>query len=549
MKSADVIDFIGSEGLEAELLYNSEAFSHFVPRQGLINDGNFISPLLEKCIPYLNDKERITKPLKRTEAGFVEISFSEAFDIIEAAIKHVHSNENAFFAGARMSNEAMYLVQKLARAGVKSNNIGSFHYFGRNATHYNIDKNDNVQFSEIENATSVILLGEDLKEKKGRREKEKSYEHKPLRSSDTHPKLERSFLQPYDIANIPDCFPHRNLAVAMAVNSNLKINVLTTVNYYHFIKALNYHIVVNNLQQGIFVEEIIKTQFPKYKERILTENLEYLLEKAGVSAAELSDFADFYLKEKRCIIIYYEKDVSSHTVRELLNLCLLTEKSGFPSSGILSLKEKNNAQGLFDMGLFSHIGTGGNMFTDLFVEMMKNSWKVGHVATEPIDNEEYFYSGKSKNLFIFGEDPLGCLKDGVEKKLLDKSQFIMVQDYFLTETALKADIILPDTFPFETGGSFTNTIKIVQSFPKSLPPPVELDHLQQLSALCQRFGLPPCNSLDDIFLEMVSFLKTECSGGLRHQLIYTEKDSNNTLFASGCDDLMRKCETCKEISK
>jgi formate dehydrogenase major subunit len=569
MGSSPVIDFISSEGLEADLIYDGTNFYHVVPRTGLVNNGTIIPPCLERCIPYLNDSARITRPLKKSGAGFVEISFSEAFDIIETAIKRVNPDENAFFVGARLSNEAMYLIQKLARAGVKSNNIGSFHYLGRNATHYNIDKNDNVQFSEIENCTSVALLA--LKEV--------------------------SELVWYTMNNkIPSCGTNDNNCDKQAAETAAALSPpllpppllthtssfrpqggISTKNYYHLIKALNHHIVANNLQRGIFVETIVKEQFPKYKEQILAEDFELLLEKAGVSASDLSDFTTFYVQEKQCVIVYSEQDISSHTVRELLNLCLLTGKSGFPSSGILSIKEKNNAQGLFDMGIFSHLGTGGKMFTDSFVETLKNTWKVAHVATEPIDNEEYLYSGKSKNLFIFGEDPLGCLKSSVShhcdcedtkqeaiqtletvraqdrktgrsfsqlsalNSQLPKSQFIMVQDYFLTATALKADLILPDTFPFETGGSFTNTIKIVQSFSKTLPSPIELDHLQQLSALCQRLGLSSCDTLDDIFLELVSFFKAECSGGSRHQLVYTEKDSNMSLFVAGCDDLMRKC--------
>ena len=491
-----VIDFLGSEGLEAELIHDGINFCRVVPQLGLINNGELTPPHLEKCIPYLNDKERITRPLKKTETGFVEISFSEAFDVIETAIRRVQPNENAFFAGARLSNEAMYLIQKLARAGVKSNNIGSFHYLGRDAACYNIDKNDNVQFSEIDRCTSIVLLGTALKETSG---------------------------------------------VVWQMIRNLQKVIILTDSYYHFVKALNHYIVTNNLQQGIFVE-ILETPFLQYKEHLLSENFETLLKKAGVSKSDISDFVKFYMQDKQCVIVYSEQEVTSHAARELLNLCLLTGKNGFPSSGILALKEKNNAQGLFDMGITPYFGVGGRMFTDSFVELLKNIWNVDCVATKPIDNEEYLYSGKSKNLFIFGEDPLGCMIQRAEKKnLFDKAQFIMVQDYFLTETALKADVVLPDTFPFETGGSFTNTIKIVQSFFKTLPPPVELDHLQQLSSLCQRFGLSSCNTLDAIFMEMVSFFNIECSGAARHRFVHTEKDSNMPLFVAGCDGLMRRC--------
>ena len=512
-----IIDFLDSEGLEAEIIYDGTNFSHVVPRAGLVNDGSLMSPRLERCIPYLNDKERIIHPLKRNGDTFVEISFSEAFDAIEVAMRRVQPNENAFFAGARLSNEALYLIQKLARAGVKSNNIGSFHYLGRNAEHYNIDKNDNVQFSELDGCSSIVLMGTALKEAQG---------------------LVWQTIQEIQKNHIPIFAVVASPHAAACDNFSKKI---PTDSYYHFVKALNHYILANNLQQGIFVEALA-VPILQYKEQLLSEDFEYLLEKAAVSVSEVADFVEFYMQEKRCVIVYSEQEISSHTARELLNLCLLTGKNGFPSSGVLALKEKNNAQGLFDMGISPRFGVGGRSFTEPFVELLKKVWNVPDVATEEIDNEEYLYSGKSKNLFIFGEDPLGCIMPNTESKsLLDKAQFIVVQDYFLTETALKADIILPDTFPFETGGSFTNTIKIVQPFFKILPPPVALDHLQQLSSLCQRFGLSPCATLDEIFMELISFLKIECSGGARHRFVYTEKDSGKSRFVAGCDDLMRKC--------
>ena len=49
-------------------------------------------------------------------------------------------------------------------------------------------------------------------------------------------------------------------------------------------------------------------------------------------------------------------------------------------------------------------------------------------------------------MFIFGEDPLGCAQNKVKVSgWLSVADFVMVQDYFMTETAKHADLILPDT--------------------------------------------------------------------------------------------------------
>ncbi|HCT70469.1 MAG TPA: hypothetical protein DF409_04850, partial [Bacteroidales bacterium] len=53
-------------------------------------------------------------------------------------------------------------------------------------------------------------------------------------------------------------------------------------------------------------------------------------------------------------------------------------------------------------------------------------------------------SGKYKNLFIFGEDPAGCAINQDEvRNWFSKAGFVMVQDYFMTETAKMADLVLP----------------------------------------------------------------------------------------------------------
>jgi predicted molibdopterin-dependent oxidoreductase YjgC len=71
---------------------------------------------------------------------------------------------------------------------------------------------------------------------------------------------------------------------------------------------------------------------------------------------------------------------------------------------------------------------------------------------------------KIKGLYIMGENPMVADPDitHVEEQL-DKLDFIIVQDIFLTETAQKADIVLPGNAFAETTGTYTNTERRVQS--------------------------------------------------------------------------------------
>ena len=90
---------------------------------GIVNADGFICQRAIDGYRYLNHPDRLMEPLLKTSMGFRKISFEEACLLIEENIKEVEPDENMFFAGARLSNEELYLVQKIARAGVGTNNL------------------------------------------------------------------------------------------------------------------------------------------------------------------------------------------------------------------------------------------------------------------------------------------------------------------------------------------------------------------------------------------------------------------------------------------
>ncbi|MBP2653168.1 MAG: FAD-dependent pyridine nucleotide-disulfide oxidoreductase [Firmicutes bacterium] len=76
---------------------------------------------------------------------------------------------------------------------------------------------------------------------------------------------------------------------------------------------------------------------------------------------------------------------------------------------------------------------------------------------------------KAKDAFvIFGEDPVGC---GVNNAALSikESEFTMVADVFLTETAKLADVVLPLATFAETDGTYTNSEKRTQKLNAAIP--------------------------------------------------------------------------------
>ena len=76
------------------------------------------------------DEQRLRTPMLKGKGGLKEASWDQALEKAShavAAISKKHGPEAvAVFASPRLANEELYLLQKWARAGLKTNQIGSF---------------------------------------------------------------------------------------------------------------------------------------------------------------------------------------------------------------------------------------------------------------------------------------------------------------------------------------------------------------------------------------------------------------------------------------
>ncbi|MCX6287000.1 MAG: molybdopterin-dependent oxidoreductase [Bacteroidetes bacterium] len=488
-------------------------------RKGLVNaDGN-ICRYAKFGYNYLNDTSRITTPLLKANGKFEKISFEKAFGLIKEKISGVNPGDNAFFGGARLTNEEMYLIHKLARLAVKTNNVGSFHYLGRGES-YRKNCENNVPFGEIKNASLICYIGTEI-----------NRDHAVagfMAQNAHHMKKTPQLLITVKESN----------SLSHKVNQELKIK-----SYYHFVKAVNHYILSKGLENALFLRDRVEG-FEEYKKQLLVLNFNELLKEAGLSYEELEVFAELYNREMNAVILFSEKEISGATSKELFNLALITGKLGKTASGLISIREKNNSQGLFDMGLSPHYGVGGQELADTgYITRLKDKWKANELASQETEClHGRIQDGKLKNLFIFGEDPVGCAIDkAYVDSLFKPTEFLVVQDYFMTETAAKADLILPASLPAESGGSYTNSQKVIQQFQAAIKPKVELTNMQQLGEILVTFGHKVSSDPVDTFMEVVT-LFPEKKGEEKLQLRVTEKDNHHRRYNYGCDAVTKKFE-------
>jgi predicted molibdopterin-dependent oxidoreductase YjgC len=134
----------------------------------------------------------------------------------------------------------------------------------------------------------------------------------------------------------------------------------------------------------------------------------------------------------------------------------------------------NNLQGSWDMGLLPD-KLPGQLTVDHadHRKQFETAWDCvlpetpGLTLTEMIDR-----IGKDiRALYIVGENLAWSAPDCKSvQKALEKLDFLVVQDLFLTETARRADVVLPAASFAEKDGTFTSTESRLQRITRAIPP-------------------------------------------------------------------------------
>lgn len=511
LESIETIDVFGSEGYEVNLMHHHGQFYKTESRIGEINKQSYINRRILFGHKLFNNPGRITKPWLKTKAGFKEISFEEAYELIFKKFKAVEPDENAFFGGARLTNEELYMIQKLARAGFKTNNVSSFHYLGRGNGYFH-NSNENASYCDIRGASKIFVAGGNL-----------HYDHPVI----NHLIFNTKFKESIEVVHLTHL---KNSAFSKKADQSIEID-----NYFHFIQAVNRYLIANKLQNELFINE--RTEgFEAYKKALLAADYSKMLQAAGTDEKTVAAFAHSYNNEMNALLIFQEKALSGNASMAMHNLAMLSGKLGKTANGLIALKEKNNAHGIFDMGVCPSIGVGTEPILDKDRQYrMKFIWKADQLPQSVNKLEKLLQEGKIKNALIFGEDPLGCAFDKENiKKQLESIDFTVVQDLWMSDTARLADLVLPASMPWEFGGSYTNSQRKIQQIEKQIEVNIEHDSFRQLATLLEKTGLSSPKNPRKALEEAISLFPRR--GDYKSlNFNYMNADNPKRQFDFGCD--------------
>jgi formate dehydrogenase alpha subunit len=274
-----------------------------------------------------------------------------------------------------------------------------------------------------------------------------------------------------------------------------------------------------------FIEERCDN-FQEFKNSLEKFDLDLVEGITGVKKAKIVLAAKMYASAGSASILY-AMGITQHAcgtdnVMAVSNLALITGNIGKPASGVNPLRGQNNVQGSCDMGSLPDVYPGYQPVNDPTV-----SEKVGKLWNSNLNKSpgkmlqdiiNAAYKGDIKALYIMGENPIISEPDSKHvAESLKKLEFLIVQDIFMTETALLADIVLPACTFAEKDGTFTNTERRVQLLHRAIKPLAYAKPDWQITCkIAQKMGFEgfDFNNTAEIMEEIASL--TPSYGGISH---------------------------------
>ncbi len=406
---------------------------------------------------YVNSAERLTKPLIREGGAFREASWDEALDLVArkfAAIKAEHGPDSlAFVSSSKCTNEESYLMQKLARAVIGTNNMDNCSRYCQAPATQGLFRTvgyggDSGSIKDIENAGLVVIIGSNTAESHPVLATRVKRAHK-LRGQ----KLIVSDLRENEMARRADLFLHPNPGTDIA-----------------WLSAVTLYLLENGLAHTEFLNQWVNG-LEEYKKSLAPFTMEFAARTCGLPEETLIQVARM-IAEADGVCILWAMGVTQHsmgsdTSTAISNLLLVTGNYMKTGSGAYPLRGHNNVQGASDHGAMPNFLPGYQSVDDPEVRArFEAGWSVKLPSTKGLDNHqmvEAIGEGKLKAMYIFGEEmSLVDSNANFVGDALEKLDFFVVQDIFFTHTCQFADVVLPACPSLEKEGTFTNTERRIQ---------------------------------------------------------------------------------------
>jgi formate dehydrogenase major subunit len=447
---------------------------------------------------YVNNPQRLMKPLirrpglpKRLDVDpsnplthFREASWEEALDVAAEGLVRVAKEHGdgaiAGFGSAKCSNEEAYLFQKLIRTRFRNNNIDHCtrlcHASSVAALIEGIGSGAvTATFNEVERADVIMIIG--------------------ANPTENHPVAATFFKQAAKRGATLIVIDPRGSALREHATYMLQFKPASDI---ALLNAIMHVIVEENLYDVQYLQAYTEN-FERLKEHVSSYSPESVADICGITAKTIRDVARAFGRAERAMI-FWGMGISQHVhgtdnARCLIALALMCGQVGRPGTGLHPLRGQNNVQGASDAGLIpmfypDYADVTSDEVHKKYEELWKTSLskKAGLTVVEIINAAN---AGEIRGMYIQGENPAMSDPDVDHARAgIAKLEHLVVQDIFLTETAMMAEVVLPASAWPEKTGTVTNTNRQVQMGRKAVNLPGDTrDDLWIIVEIAKRLGL------------------------------------------------------------
>jgi len=410
---------------------------------------------------HVQSAQRLRWPLLRVGRELQETSFEEALHYssmrLRELIRRTSGDQVAVFVSPRLTNEEIYLAQKLARLALRTHNVTSLaHLVNRELE--SPDVVSTASYAEIGDAQALLVVNTALDEE--------SFAVDIACKQAIRKGARLIYVGPEE--NLTSRFAERHLRCRPGGQA---VAVLGLLKDYAALRP-------NALDDQ-----------PELARAVAELSDERLEELSGVPRAASREAAAI-LAGTILKVMLFNKDYRG--ARQIHDERLFAQAAPALGCSLLALREKANTQGLLDMGadprwLPGYVDPAGG-------EALRQMEKELGVVLQDLppaspDLARLLCEKKIKVAIVLGEDPIGA--PGFPKELCDgllAADFLLVGDLFLTSTAASATVALPLSSPAETSGTMTNAERRVQRLSRAVPPAGGMETWEILSQLASRLG-------------------------------------------------------------
>jgi formate dehydrogenase major subunit len=466
---------------------------------------------------FARSPDRLTTPLLRRGATFAEVGWEEAIGHVASEllrIREAHGPDSiAAISSARATNEENYLMQKLMRAGIGTNNVDNCARIchapsaaGLAAT-FGLAGGTNPG-DDFDRAGVFLICG--------------------ANPTEAHPVVGARIKQRVIAGAGLVVVDPRRTELARYADVHLRPRPGTNVAVFNGIA----HVLID---EGLIDEQFVTERtegFEALGDHLTGYTPEAVEETSGVPASDLRRAGELFGATDRRSVIW-GLGVTEHVhgtdgVRTLLNVAALTGAVGTETGcGANPLRGQNNVQGAADMGALPDMLPGYQPVADReAASRFEQAWKATIGPDRGLRIPEMFdaaVAGDLRALIVFGEDIAQTDPDSRHvRAAIDACELVVSQEIFMSETAALADVVLPAASWLEKDGTFTNFDRRVQRVRPALDPPGEarpdFEIIRSLgAALGAELG---CSSPAAAYSEMASL--TPAFAGISHERLDRE---------------------------